>query len=99
MAKQGIYCLVAEDTKAEARICQICQALRLADCAFIEVSEGDLDSFILVGMTKAIGLKTLLLSLDKYESLSFPWAQEIVPYHLDRMTERLTTTVSKFLMH
>jgi hypothetical protein len=99
MESHGIYRLVAEDTKAEARICQTCQALRLADFAIIEISESDLDGFILLGMTKAIGLKTLLLSLDKYESLAFPWAQEIVPYHMDRMAERLAAPVSKFINH
>jgi hypothetical protein len=97
--KHGIYRIVTEDTKAEARVCQVCQSLRVANLALIEISETDLDSFIVLGIAKAIGIKTALFSLDKYHRKDLPWAQEIILYQMDRIEERLSMPVAKFLSH
>lgn len=86
-----------EDSTEPKRICKICQILRISDIAFIEISTRDPDSLIILGMSKAIGLRTMPISVDTYNEKTFPWAQETITYQIDLIPERLGSPVSKFI--
>ncbi len=94
--ERSIYRIVAQDTSVDNRICHICQSLRISNYAIIELSEQIPDSFIVLGMAKAIGVKTLLLSRDHYNRKAFPWAQDVVLYQHDNIAERLSTPLRQF---
>jgi len=97
LSDRKIYRVSEEESIEAKRICKICQIIRVSDLAFIEVSNRDLDSLIILGMSKAIGLKTLPISLDVYNEKTFPWAQETITYQVDLIPERLSSPVSKFI--
>jgi uncharacterized CHY-type Zn-finger protein len=97
LRSRSIRRIQEEESKKELRICRICQALRVANYAFIQVADEDLDSFIVLGMAKAIGVKTLPLRLERYAAIDFAWSRESIPFTLDGMDQQLSTPLAKFL--
>jgi hypothetical protein len=95
--ERNIYRISEDESGEEKRICKICQLLRIADLAFVEISMSDHNSLIILGMSKAIGIRILPISADIYNEKFFPWAQESVTYHLDYIAERLDSPVAKFI--
>lgn len=95
--ERKIKIIEEDESQKEPRICKICQVLRVSDFAFLEIDDSDPNSFIVLGMSKAIGLKTFLLSLEKYEKKDFPWAVDINSYQIGRLPEQLDKRVAKFL--
>jgi hypothetical protein len=97
LTDRRIYRVSEEESIEAKRICKICQVLRISDMAFVEVSNKDLNSLIILGMSKAIGVRTLPISLDVYNEKNFPWAQESITYQVDLIPERLNSPVAKFI--
>lgn len=86
-----------EDFKSELRLCAICRTLRKARAAFVEISDADKSSYIVLGIAKTIGIPTMPLSLGKRKPTGFAWAQKAVVYEIDVMEERLGKKVASFL--
>ena len=90
--------VIDEDESAETtRVCRICEVMAMADHAIIEVSEKDPDSFIVLGIAKAIQIKTLPVSLERYSAREFAWADKIESYTLDGMEHQLGKPLAKVL--
>jgi nucleoside 2-deoxyribosyltransferase len=91
-----IYPLSEEDSGKEMRICQICQVIDVADFVLVQISEEDLDSYIVLGMAKAMKKKTQPLTQDKYNKEEFPWAKDFILYKLDNIEQQLPDKLRKF---
>ena len=89
------------ESSKELKICRICQILRISDYSIVEINDNDLDTFIILGLCKALGKKTFLLSKSHYNSQDFPWAIEIYSYNLVSVSKNtdstLLTKISTFL--
>jgi len=95
--KRKIHKLVDEDSSAEKRICKICQNLHLASFAIIDLSDTDLNSYILLGLSKALGIKTQPLSMDKLNQKTIPWAKEIISYQMGSIGNTINIEIDKFI--
>lgn len=97
LKERKAHVIEEEESKKEPRVCKICQVLRVSDLAFIDITDADVNSLIVLGMAKAIGVKTQPLSLEKYGKKEFPWARDIVPFKINFLEKDLETHVSKFM--
>lgn len=97
LSERDFHRIVEDESRKDLRICKICQVLRVSGFALIEISDKDPNSFIVLGMAKAIGIKILPLSLDRYKNMDFQWAKDIVGYQIGSIRERLETPLAKFL--
>jgi nucleoside 2-deoxyribosyltransferase len=91
--------ITEEQSQQELRLCRICQVLRVADLAFIQLDDDDPDSFIVLGMAKAQKKKTLLLTLDRYNKNDFPWATDAIRFRIPDIDNQLGVPVSTFINH
>ncbi len=89
--------IAEEESEHRSRKCRICQVLGVADYAFIELSDDDPDSFIMLGMAKAMGRKTLALTMKRYNKDQFAWAEDTVQYQLDNLQGALSDSVPRFV--
>ena len=78
------------------RICKICQVMSLADFVLIQLSDEDLDGFIVLGMAKAMAKKTLSLSVDKYGANEFAWSGDSYRFHIASINDDLEKPLAKF---
>jgi hypothetical protein len=88
--------IAEEESHMELRACQICQVLNVADLAFIQLDDDDLDSFIILGMAMALKKKILLFTLDRYDKNDFPWAKDALRFRIRSLASQLADPVSEF---
>ena len=81
----------------DKKICRICQSLKVADVVFVEISEDNIDSYLVLGMSKAIGKRVLPISIDKYTKDSFPWAVDVIGYNLKHLESQLANPIAEHL--
>ena len=98
LSKRGVHRAVEAEFGKELRICKICQALQCVDLVVVELAEQDMNSFVVLGMAKALEKRTLPLALARYSTSDFPWANEIISYQLENLG-MLGKEVSKFYQY
>ena len=96
MAKRKAYRITEEESKKQLRMCKICEVLKNADCAVVEVSDKDMDSFIVMGLAMGLGVRTLPIALARFDRKEFAWAEKIVECRLDALPA-LETKLSQFM--
>lgn len=79
-----------EDSDLERKICKICQVMQTSDYAIIDIAEDDPNSYIILGIAKALAVPTFVISLEKLESKSFPWASGISHYRIESISESIS---------
>jgi hypothetical protein len=85
------------ESSMELKICRICQVIRIADFALIHLTDTDPGSFIVLGISKAMGIKTLPITISPYHPSSFAWEKEVVRCNLGTLEQDLTPTLPMFL--
>lgn len=94
LRERNIHRFQERDSSKQLQVCRICQVLRVADYAFIQLADEYLDGFIVSGMAMAIGVKALPLRLEKYTSSDFRWAERIVTFGLSSLDQDLSTPLA-----
>jgi hypothetical protein len=94
---KGIHRFTEEESSKELRICKFCENMQKSDFALIEINDKDLNSFIVLGLAKALNLKTQPISLDKYDQKLIPWAKDIIKYQIGSIEDRLNNDIKKFI--
>ncbi len=92
-----ILILEEEESHKELRVCRICQVMKLSKYVIIQLGDDDPDSFIVLGMAKAMNKRTMTIALAKYKKSSFAWANESKQFHLDTIEDDLKTPLAKFV--
>lgn len=96
LRERSIKIIPESESDMTNRICKICQVMSLADFVLIQLSDEDLDGFIVLGMAKAMAKKTLSLSVDKYGANEFAWSGDSYRFHIASINDDLEKPLAKF---
>jgi len=97
MAERDISRATEGESSRQSRLCRICEVVRKANVAFVEVSDKDRSGFILLGLAMASGVRTIPFTLGRSKRRDFPWAEQVIGYSLRSMQERLGDKVAEVL--
>jgi len=99
LRKRNVDNIEEDESKEELRICKIQQVLNAADLVIIDLSDRDLNSFIVLGMAKALEKNILPITFNRYGKGAFPWAKDTVKYRLKNLSGDLDEAIATFLAY
>jgi hypothetical protein len=97
LAEQNIDRVTEDESSKESRLCRICQSLRIAHIAFVEISDKDRSGFIVLGIAKANGVRTLAISLQRGLARDFPWSDQVTVCGIKSIDQRLGNKIEEIL--
>jgi hypothetical protein len=97
LSSRKITVISKNDFVSTNKICGMCKALNTAEFVFIEIANSDPLSYVLLGMSKSLKLRTQPISVERINHHNIPWAKEILNYNTDNIENRLNIKVTKFI--